>query len=922
MAKNANVLVTLLAVAALLSACGGQKEAELLAAAKASLDKKDDKAAVIQLKGVLQKAPSSAEARFLLGTALLATGDAVGADVELRRARELQYPDEKLVPALAQAMLATRQYPKLIAQLGAVQLSLPQNVVTLQVALAGAFAAQGAMGDARAALGRALAADPQSAPALIAQARLQVAGGDVEAALAGLNQLLAARPDSAEAWQLHGDLTLRYKNNLVAAGDSYRKALAVQPDLVPAHAALITLSYLRQDETAAKRQIDALNAAAPGHPLTRLYEAQKAFAAADYKRANDLLQPMVAALPDNVSLLFLAAATELQLNALSQAERHLQKAVQLQPQFAAAQRLLAKVYLRAGQPAKAVASLRPLLDKEGADVETLTIGGQAQLLAGNAAAANALFTRAASLKPADAPARTALAVAQLGRGNGDTAFNELQSIAAADSGTAADMALISARLQRNQLDAALKAIEALERKQPDNAAAADLRGRVHLLRKEPAAARQSFEQAVRRDPRYFPAVSNLAALDFLEKKPEAAKARFEALLKLEPKNVQALLSLADLARYGGATRAEIAKWIDAAIQADPGDPQPRLVLIDLLVAASDSKAALAAAQKAAAAVPASIEIQARLGSALLAAGDVNQAIATFGRLANEHADAPLGHLGLAEASLVKKDFVAAGKSAQRALELEPGSLAAQRLAIFAAMGQRKPQDALRVARNVQVQRPKEALGFLLQGEIEAEQKHWPAAVAAFRAAVAQASPAQAPARLHFALLQADMGAEAARFAESWQSQHPKDTLFVLYLADAASVRGDLAVAEQHYLHVLKQQPDNSLALNNLAWVSIKQKKPGAVGFAERAVKAAPGRSAYVDTLASALSSDGQHAKAIEMQKQLVDSAPDAPAYRLTLAKIYLQSGDKGKARTQLELLSNTRFSGQTEVAELRKSAAL
>ena len=55
--------------------------------------------------------------------------------------------------------------------------------------------------------------------------------------------------------------------------------------------------------------------------------------------------------------------------------------------------------------------------------------------------------------------RTALAVAQLGSGQADQALGDLANIAASDSGTSADLALVSAHLRRNEFDKALKALE-------------------------------------------------------------------------------------------------------------------------------------------------------------------------------------------------------------------------------------------------------------------------------------------------------------------------------------------------------------------------------------------------------------------------------------------------------------------------------
>ena len=97
----------------LLSACGGDQPEAMLASARDYLAKNDPKAAVIQLKNALQKNPELPEARFLLGQALLRVGDAVGSETELRKALALKYPQELVLPPLAQAMLAQGQYKKL-----------------------------------------------------------------------------------------------------------------------------------------------------------------------------------------------------------------------------------------------------------------------------------------------------------------------------------------------------------------------------------------------------------------------------------------------------------------------------------------------------------------------------------------------------------------------------------------------------------------------------------------------------------------------------------------------------------------------------------------------------------------------------------------------------------------------------------------
>ena len=58
-----------------------------------------------------------------------------------------------------------------------------------------------------------------------------------------------------------------------------------------------------------------------------------------------------------------------------------------------------------------------------------------------------------------------------------------------------------------------------------------------------------------------------------------------------------------------------------------------------------------------------------------------------------------------------------------------------------------------------------------------------------------------------------------------------------------------------------------------------------------------------------------------LEKKVIALAPEALTFRLTLAKIYLQSGDKNLARAELEALlkPGKDFIGREEAAQLFKS---
>ncbi|MEO6320708.1 MAG: XrtA/PEP-CTERM system TPR-repeat protein PrsT, partial [Polaromonas sp.] len=399
-------------VALVLAACSEKPEA-MIVSAKDYLAKNDSKAAVIQIKNALQSDPNFPEARFLLGTALLDSGDPVGAETELRKALDLKHPQDLVIPPLASALLAQGQAKKLTDEFSRTELSQAAAKASLQMSLASAYAMQGKADQSQAALNGALLADPGYAPALIAQARQKAGQRDFDGALAMADDVIAKSPKSYEAWNLKGDILLYAKNQTAEALVAYRKAVEVKPNFLPGHAAVTTLLLQQGNFTEAATQVEQIKKFAPQHPQTKYLEAQLAFQKKDFKLARDLVQQVLKATPGNVQGLQLAGAVELELNSLLQAEGYLSKAVQQAPELLLARRLLVVTYLHSGQPAKALATLLPGLSRENVDPGLLSVAGEVYLQNGDVKKAEEYFTKATQQNPKDGRNRTSLALTHL-----------------------------------------------------------------------------------------------------------------------------------------------------------------------------------------------------------------------------------------------------------------------------------------------------------------------------------------------------------------------------------------------------------------------------------------------------------------------------------------------------------------------------
>src|SRR5574337_1524036 len=834
-----------LTVALLVSACGRDNPDALVASAQDYLNRNDAPAAIIQLKNALQSRPDDAKVRLLLGQALQETGDVQGAETEFRKAQDLGIPPAEVVPQLAQALLKSRQYSKITSDYAGQRLANEQAQASLKTTLAIAWQRQGDDGKARDSLDEALKAKADYAPALMEQARSKVRSGDVDGALAGLDKIPRQSPSAAEALKLRGDILLHSKRDADAAMAAYRDALEVNPSYLEGQSAVVELLILQGKTAAADEAMQTLAKAAPGKPQTLYLQAMLAYLKNDFKAAQEGLQKLVRMTPESPRALELAGMTDLQLGANVQAEASLIKALQLNPGLAMARRGLVTTYMRLGRLDKAIATLPSDIDGNDRDPSMLGLAGQAYMLQGDVARAQRYFARASSLVPKDTVMRTSLAMSHLAAGKGDAALGELQSIAASDEGVVADMALINALLQERKVDQALKAIDLLEKKRPADVLPVFLRGRALLLKQDGAGARKAMERALEIDPNYFPAMGVLAVLDNAEKRPDDARARIEAAIKRDPGNVQAYMVLLELRAANGADKAELAGILRKAVDGAPSNPIPRQLLVDHYLRSGELKEALAAAQQAVAALPDSVPLFDALGRAQSASGEHNQALASFNRMAALQPQSPVPYLRMASANLMAGDRAAAGQSWRKALEIDPSALEAQQGLIRLAMTEHKGDEALSISRTVQKQRPKEAAGYALEGEIHVADKAWDKATDVLRAGLKQVpASAELAVRLHEVLLLAGRNPEADRWAAEWQRTHAKDAAFPLYLGTRALALKDLPESLRQDERAVALQPNNAIALNNMAWIKGQLGRDGALTDAERANALAPNQPAF------------------------------------------------------------------------------
>jgi putative PEP-CTERM system TPR-repeat lipoprotein len=896
-----------------LAACGKtENTATLLAEAKQFQAKGDNKAAVIQLKNAVGKSPEDAEARFALGELYGKINDPVSAEKELRKAKELGVPASRITPALTSALVAQQQFKKAIDES---ELDSRNGNAELLGARGDAFLALGDADKAKASYEGALAAKPGDAVAMIGLARHALTKGDIGGAHTLIDEAIAKNPASIEALMFKAGL-YRVQNDNDKALATYDKVLAIKPDNAASRIEKAYVEIGMRKFDAARADLDAARKAAPGNLSTLYATALLDFSEGKHAAALESLLKVLRVAPEHMPSILLAGAVQFNLGSLPQAEQYLKTYLAKNPGNLYARKLMASTLLAQSRTSDAVSTLATALREAPNDPQLLGLAGDAALQAHDYAKATEYFDKASKLQPDTATLHTSLAISKLAQGDSERAVSELEASTKLDgASTKAGILLTLTELRLKHYDKALAAANAMEKANPKDPMVANLKGGVYLGKNDPVNARANFDKALVLNPGYFPAVSNLAQMALKDKKPAEAKALYLAFLEKDKKNIDALTALANLAATEGK-QDEVTQWLEKASAENPDAVAPamRLIRHNLALGGEARQKGLLMARKFAVANPGNVDLVDLLGQAQLSTGDKSGALDSYSKLTGLAPKSALAQFRLAEVHAALGNESAAGDDLKKAVALQPDYLDAQLAQIQLAMRAKKPELALAVAKLVQKQRPKEPTGFMLEADVLQAQGKLAPALAALNQAAAVGKPPALLIKQYGLLTQMGNEKEADARLAQWRRERPDDMMVALFAAQTNLTRKQFKPAIAQLEDIIKREPRNAAALNNLAWVYQQEKDPRALKTAEQAYQLADKAPAVMDTYGLLLVEQGDAKRGLALLQQASALAPQSAEIRFHLAQAQAKTGDAAGARKQLEQLVDDKTFTQAEAA--------
>jgi len=874
---------------------------QLMQDARNYLEKGEVKAAVIQLKNLLQSAPDNADARVLLGEAYLKLGDGASAAKELEKARDLKVPRERWIVSLARAYLLQNQ-PRMVMERIESDEQLSTSVRAQLEALRGMAGI--ALDDAEKARERfsaALQLDPDSSEALLGLAMLEARQKQFKQAANYANQALAKDPNNSLAWTMLGE-TRRLEGDQQGAVDAFSRAIALQPMEMRARIGRATAYIALAKLAEAQNDVDEVRKVAGDLPLALYLHAVIAFQNNKLQEAEDALVRVQNAIPGHPPSQLLLGAIAYQLGKLEAAENNLSKYVTAVPEHLPAAKLLAATRLKMGRAGEAIDLLKKWADKEQSDPQLLAMLGSAYLKNKQYDQGTDYLSRAAELAPNIAAVRAQLGLGRIAAGQMDQAVVDLKSAVDLDPALMqADVMLTLALIQQKKYDEAIAVANKLKSKLADDPMPDNLLGAAYMAKGEADEARKHWRGALAIKPDYATAALNLAKLSLSQNKPDDAIKEYEHVLQRDPKNLPAFLGLAQIAEQR-KDYAKMARLLEDARDKNPKAPEPAIMLTRYYLAQGKGLQALDIARETERNNPANPIALQNLGLAQLALDQGANAVASFKKLVGRFPENAEFHHQLAQALFKAGDRRAAigewDESLKRVPDFIPALLAKAEL----ALQDKQFGDALKIADGIKVKYPKSPLGFQVEGDVWFAQEQFGKALGAYEKAY-QSAPSAFLARRLFQVRH-KLGDDPAAFdgMRKWleSAQNDSDSWLMLAMGYQESARLKEAAAAYEKAYELK--PENALIQNNLAWIYQELGDKKALSLAEKISIGADSNPEVVDTVGWIFLQNGKEDKGLVLLQQAAVHAPHIVQVRLHLAEALIKTGRKDEARKELERL--------------------
>lgn len=864
---------------------------------------KEHSSAIIAFKNVIKADPKSAEAKALLADSYAYIGMYPFAEKELSKAIQLA-PDPELTLKLAKVQFRQGRHDQMVAALSEMaDWSVPQQVDGHSL-LAQSYLLKGDAEKAQEHLLAAKALNQATAELLFASALHALAFDDVEAAEHNLALALEKQPEFVKAMILKGEL-LSQQGELEAALALLEQVETMQygnPDLLINSAKVL---IAQEKLTQASDKLDKLLKLVPNHPQANYLMAFIHYRNKQYQEAKQAADNTISANEDFVPAQMIAAHSAFHLEQYENAYVHINKVLYAYPHLSQGLKLKSAIQFKLGenQAAAETMSLIKADDFSASDAPLLKAAGRAFLVDKQYDMSQEMLRQAEAFDSDDNSIVLMKAQAALNNNEISEGIEYLKQAEKQSPKTLEiKIALVMGYIQNKDLNQALNEAKQVQEEFPQETVGYILAGVVYFINGQLEESKGQFTQVMALDPSNATGMKNLAAIAIKQQDVAEAKKQYLALLQVSPHDPKALLQLYRIEMHKGDEAAAL-PYIQQAVEHNPQDLLSHLALIEYHFFRDELPQTLALVEQIRPHHSNNVRLLFYNGVALTRLGRYQAALPLLDSFVAQQPKSFAGHYYLASANLGLRQYQVALDEVEKALALNPNSPPSEVMKINILLALKQLDAAKQGIKDYLAKFPATAKTDELQARIYLIEGDKAKAISLYQEALKKRETNLVLIQLANAYWTDKQYDEAQTTLKNWLVRYPGDYIALNLLTDYQMVLKQNPAAIENLLKLRQMQPDNALIENNLAWLyQEEQQLELAREHADIAYKLDTQDANILDTLGYILLQQGEYERAEQLLLEANKLAPADLYIQYHLAQALIKNDKKQQAKVLLEAI--------------------
>jgi putative PEP-CTERM system TPR-repeat lipoprotein len=854
-----------LSIALAVTACSKQVSVEAhLENAKSYLSQNKVNESIIELKNAIRADSKNGEARFLLGQIYLNLGDGAAAVKELERSQQYAYAVNKVLPLLARAYILTNSDADVLALSTAAKdlVAEEQNQYLAYQTLAALRSEQPKLAKKSVELAQSIS--EQSLYSMLASAYFQLSEKNYDEVKTLISRILTIDAKQVDAFMLQGQVSMVTKDYQQAAL-SFLEYLNLQPRSGIVQLLLADALLKSGQDKEAEKYADAILAKINSQPFAHYIKAMVAFNAKDFDKASEHAEIALSTDFNQFNLKLVAGASAFYLKNWQQSYRHLIVIVKYLPKDHQARRMLAVTQLELGVIDEISTTIGDFEGSQADDAQFLSSLSYKLLELGATGEAKKLLelNESSSSNTASDNVRKGLLKLMM---NDPSGIQDLQeAVKLEPTFIEAELALAYAALQNNDIKKTREIATKWQEKYPEKSGGYNLIASIAIKEKKYDEAEESLKQSLLLEPDNMFALMEQLRISRQQKDEILSKKRVDYLITLAPNNNKVLR------HYFGIYRNEMAlKKLQEAYKQDKKDIKKSILVAEAMVSLEQYKQA----ENLLVSLAKTAKLPKRYWQLMVynyrKQNDVQKIKSTLESWfkASPYHIEPVVLLADLHASSGNNER--ALNVVKRGLDYHQNNLVLQLVKMQLLLNSKQITSAKTLYQTLAVTNINEALKEGLLGRILLLEEKFSRAVPKLSKQYKIYPSSSNAMYLAGAYLGNEQESEAVKVLKNYLTIDGNENRVKTMLADIY-LENDSNKAITVYIDVVKKQPKNVIAHNNLAWLYLEQDKIGkALKHAEEAFSLAPKNPNVADTYGKVLLKSGDKRWALKYASKAFD----------------------------------------------------